>query len=70
MVYFMENPHKMDDLGAKNPYFWVQHPYFNQPSTISSLKVGTFNKPLVFPFRYFLDVFRVLHGDVPVADQW
>ena len=23
MVYFMENPIKMDDLGGKKPYFWV-----------------------------------------------
>ena len=25
MVYVMENPIKMDDLGVKNPYFW-KHP--------------------------------------------
>ena len=27
MVFFMENPMKMDDLGGKNPLFLVQHPY-------------------------------------------
>ena len=26
MVYFMENPIKMDDLGGKSPYFW-KHPH-------------------------------------------
>ena len=30
MVYFMENPIKMDDLGGKTPLFLVQHPYLSE----------------------------------------
>ena len=42
MVYFMENPmNKWDDLGGKNPYFLVQHPY----STITKIT------PIVFPYQ-------------------
>ena len=41
MVYFMENPIKMDDLEA-HPYFW-KHPYgFRTPVGVAELSPDTF----------------------------
>ena len=41
MVYVMENPIKMDDLGVKNPYFW-KHPYRIPPLKTNRNLIATY----------------------------
>ena len=48
----MENPLKLDDLGVKNPYFWVQHPnrqcLYQQASIDLFHEDGSFSKLLLY----------------------